>query len=163
MFGTLSQGSTLYVLDKSNNEHKLKVATIEMVSGQPNLMPYAPTLVGQTIDISVVYPDGSKCKFERLPSNNSVFAYDKAVVTETRELMQQQIESSLRASRAIIDSVPYHQKVITSYETMLKSLSPTFAKEKETDDRLCSLERGLQDIKSMLVKVVSNNSRNNKE
>lgn len=138
----------------------MKIATVESSTyptGYAN-MPWAQNLPGQTLDISVVYADGTKVKFEKLPANASVYAYEKAVVTETRELMTQQVESACRQSRAIIESVPAHQKAITAYEEILKQLSPSFAKEKETDERLSVLEQGLGDIKAILMKMSGSSS-----
>ena len=153
MFGTLSQGATLYVLDKTGEEPKLKIATLNNATN-PNMgVPWMQPLPGQTTDITVTFPDGETTKFERLPANLSAFAYEKAIVTETRELMQQQVEASLRQSRSIIESVPFHQKAIAAYDDILKQLSPTFAKERKTEERLDILERGLGDIKELLVKM----------
>lgn len=154
MFGSLSQGASLYVLDKTGEAPKLKIATLSNATN-PNGMgvPWMQPLPGQTVDITVSFPDGETSKFERLPANLSSFAYDKAIVTETRELMQQQVEASLRQSKSVIESVPFHQRAMVAYDDILKQLSPTFAKERKTEERLDLLERGLGDIKDLLVKM----------
>lgn len=159
MFGSLTQGSTLFVLDKTGDEPKLKIATVSTTTN-PNggNLAWMQPLPGQTVDASVTYPDGETNKFERLPCNCSVFAYDKAIVTETRELMQQQIETAQRQSQAVLESVPYHQRALGVYETIMKQLSPTYAKERQTEERLDVLERGLGDIKDLLKSMAAHSS-----
>jgi hypothetical protein len=45
--------------------------------------------------------------------------------------MCQEVDTMLRTSKQIIDSVPYHEKVIGSCEVMLKELNPQFAQQKD--------------------------------
>jgi hypothetical protein len=42
--------------------------------------------------------------------------------------MSNEVESLLRNSRQVIESVPYHEKAIESFEGILKDLNPQFAK-----------------------------------
>lgn len=159
MFGALNQGSTLYVLDKTGNEPKMNIATITAKTELPmSTALWSQALPNQTIDITVSFADGTTNTFQKLPVNSSIYAYEKAVVTETREQMQMHVENAIRQSKAVLDSVDYHKRSITAYEEMLKQLSPTFAKERETDDRLSAVEKGLGDIKNLLVQMSSNTS-----
>lgn len=163
MFGALNQGSTLYVLDKTGNEPKMNIATITAKTELPmSAALWNQTLPNTTIDITVSYADGTTNTFQKLPVNNSIYAYEKAVVTETREQMQMHIENAIRQSKAVIDSIDYHKRSIVAYEDILKKLSPMFAKERETDDRLSAVEKGLGDIKNLLVQMSSNNSSSSK-
>lgn len=154
MFGALSQGSSLFVLDKADGTPKLKIATVES-STYPTSYTNMPWVSpGQTLDLSVAFADGEKVKFEKLPASSSVYAYDKAVVTETRELMQQQVEAAHRQSKAVLDSIPVHERALVAYDGILKQLSPTYAKESQTDERLNKLEAGIDRIMSRLEKIV---------
>ena len=159
MFGALTQGSSLYVLDKTGDEPKMNMATITAKTE----LPLSPTLWGQslpnqTVDITVSFADGTTNTFQKLPANGTFYVYEKAVVTETREQMQVHVENAIRQSKAVIESIDYHRRSIDAYEEMLKQLSPSFAKEKETDDRLSAVEKGLGDIKNLLVQMASNSS-----
>lgn len=159
MFGALTQGSTLYVLDKTGTEPKLNIATITAKTELPmSTAIWNQALPNSTIDITVSFADGTTNTFQKLPVSNSVYAYEKAVVTETREQMQMHVENAIRQSKAVLESVDFHKKSIEAYEDMLKQLSPTFAKERETDDRLSAVEKGLGDIKNLLVQLSSSNS-----
>lgn len=149
----------MYVLDKTGEAPKLKIATLSNNTNPIGNITWMQPLPGQTTDITVTYPDGETSKFERLPANLSTFVYEKAIVTETRELMQQQVESSIRQSKAVLASVPFHERAIVAYDDILKQLSPTFAKERQTEERLDTLERGLGDIKDLLVRMTSTPSQ----
>lgn len=154
MFSALRQGSPIYVLDKGNLT--LRVGSVESTTMPVGLnnMPW----MQQPFDAVVKYDDGSTNEFKQLQPNLSVGMYGNVVVTETKELMAQEVEQMQRQSKQILDSVDFHKKVLTTCEEMMKSLSPQFAKEKETDDRLNSLEKGLGDIKSMLAKALGKSS-----
>ena len=63
----------------------------------------------------------------------------------------------LHNSKQIIDSVPYHEKVVASCDVMLRELNPSFKKEKEQEEKIGLLEQKmngmedtLSDIKDML-------------
>lgn len=155
MFGALRQGSVIYILEKQN-ALALKIGRVETTT-QPtgyNMIPYGQQTFGQTMDITVKYDDGTTDEFKQLQANGSVAMYGNVVVTETRELMLQEIESMERESKKVIDSIPYHENVLKSVGDMKVSLSPEYAKEVETDKRLHTLEQGLgsiqQDQKAIL-------------
>lgn len=153
MFGALRQGSTLYVMDKGNLT--LNVGTVDSMT-QPTFgnMQWMQTIPGQTIDVVIKMEDGTKSEFKQLQPNTAIATYGNVIVAETRELMAQEVENMQRQSKSVLDSVGYHQKVLTACDEMKAVLSPQFAKEKETDQRLKSLERGLGDIKELLTKAL---------
>lgn len=156
MFGALNQGATLYVLDKTGTEPKLCIATVTAKTETPMAGAMWPQpMPNATTDVTVSFADGTTSTFQKLPAGGSVYAYDKAVVTETREQMQTHIENAIRQSRTVIESVGYHQNAIAAYESMMKQLSPSYAKEKETDERLSILEKGILDIKGYLAQMAS--------
>ncbi len=150
MFGALKQGSTLFVLDKSNKP-TLKIGTIETTT-QPtvfNAISYAP-LPNQTFDAKVKFEDGESFEFKQLQAAMSVQSYGNIIVAETRDQMLQEVDSMERVSKQVLETIPYHQSVIDSVEEIRSILSPSFKKEKETDERLNALEKGLVDIKDIL-------------
>lgn len=79
----------------------------------------------------------------------------------------------LQISRQIVDSVPYHESVITHCDEILKELNPQLAKEKLHEEKIGALEgqvKGLKedlgDIKSLILSMKNsvvaspNNSKN---
>lgn len=116
----------------------------------PNLMvPFNAT---------VKFEDGSQSEFQQLQPNSSVALYGNVVVAETKELMMQEVEQMVRQSKSVLDSMDYHKKVVSSCDDMMRLLSPTFAKEKDTEHRLDTLEQGLGDIKKMLLNMSETSS-----
>lgn len=160
MFGALRQGSAIYVLDKQNRP-SLKIGRVESTT-QPtgyNMIPYANP-VSQTIDVVVKYDDGTTDEYKQMQTQSSVAVYGNVVITETRELMLQEIDTMAREARKVIESVKYHEGVLQSVNEIKVALSPEFAKEVETDKRLITLEKGQKAILDMLQKLNAPNSKN---
>jgi hypothetical protein len=67
--------------------------------------------------------------------------------------MSAEVEGLLRTSRQIIESVPYHEKVILSCDAMLRELNPQFAKEKEQEEKIGMLEERMGNIDDKLNKM----------
>ena len=102
MFSALRQGSSFFILDKTNVP-KLKIGSVVSVS-QP--MPkYNNTYVPghnytETVVDVVVKVNEEELKFEKLPSNLSIanFGQSGIVVSESKEAMNGEVESMLRNS-----------------------------------------------------------------
>ena len=151
MFSALRQNSTLYVLDK-NNEPALKMASVMSVSAPlQKFNTYNPLNPETTVDVSVKFDDGTTMDFKQLPSNLSIANFGTTILTETREQMAGEVETMLRTSRGIIESVPYHQKVISICDEMLARLNPQIAEKKQTEERLNKIE----DMLAKLLKASS--------
>ena len=90
------------------------------------------------------------------------------VVSESREAMCGEVDSLLRQSKAIVESVDYHKKVISACDKILAQLNPQIAKEKQQEQDISNLKSDvngmkgtINDIRDMLQKAlnVSNNKR----
>ena len=153
MFNALRQGSSIFVMDKGNLS--LKVGVVDSVT-QPtgyNSMPWLQNMPGQTIDVSVKFDDGTSNEFKQMQPNAATAVYGNVIVTETRELMAQEVENMARQSKAVLDTVDYHQKVLKECDGMLAKLSPSFAKEKETDARLNALEQSISQLNGGIINI----------
>lgn len=161
MFNALRQGSPFYILEKTD-EPRLRIGSVASVS-QP-VPKYANSFLpnqqfGETVVDVVVKVGDEELKFEKLPSNLSIanFGTSGMVVSESREAMNSEVEGMLRNSKQIVESVPYHERVISACDTMLRELNPQFAKEKEQEEKIGLLEQKmngmegtLSDIREML-------------
>ena len=171
MFSTLRQGCLFYILDKSGECPTLKWGQVAGVS-QPT-PKYGNSFLPQqqiesVVDVLVKVGD-EELKFEKLPSNLSIanFGQSGVVVAESKEAMNAEVEAMLRSSRQIIESVPYHQNVVSACDGMLRELNPQFAKEKEQEEKIGALELKmsgmedkLTDIRNMLANALSNRKKN---
>lgn len=150
MFSALRQGSVVYILEKGENP-VLKVGQVVSIT-QPN---YSSNFLmnGSTIDINVKV-NNQNMDFKNVPSSQSVANYNNAVITETKELMSNEVDNMLQSSRSIVDSVTYHNNIITSCESILKELDPRFAKEKERDEDINNLKDKMGGIESKMDKIL---------
>ena len=150
MFSALRQGSVVYILEKGENP-VLKVGQVVSIT-QPN---YSSNFLmnGATIDINVKV-NNQNMDFKNVPSSQSIANYNNAVITETKELMSNEVDNMLQSSRSIVDSVTYHNNIITSCESILKELNPRFAKEKERDEDINNLKDKMGGIESKMDKIL---------
>lgn len=157
MFSALRQNSELYMLDKSNTP-TLKVGKVLMVkSGQP----FYTNPLDSTVSITVSVDD-ENVEFKQIPSNLSIATIGNVVISETKELMNQEVDNMLKISKQVVESVPYHNDVIATCENMLKQLNPQLAKEKAQEEKISMLEMKmtgvedtLSDIRAMLSKALN--------
>ena len=117
-----------------------------------------------TVDITVKVGDEQQ-EFKQVPSTLSIanFGHSNIVISETKEAMSQEVDSMLKSSKQIIESIPYHEKTIIACEEMLKELNPQFAKQKDQEEKINNLEtkvggieNKLDDICTMLSKALLN-------
>ena len=150
MFSALRQGSVVYILEKGENP-VLKVGQVVSIT-QPN---YSSNFLmnGATIDINVKV-NNQNMDFKNVPASQSVVNYNNAVITETKELMSNEVDNMLQSSRSIVDSVTYHNNIITSCESILKELNPRFDKEKERDEDINNLKDKMGGIESKMDKIL---------
>ena len=117
----------------------------------------------------VVKVGEEEIKFEKLPSNLSIanFGQSGVVVSESKEAMNTEVEGMLRNSKQVIESIPYHEKVVASCDVMLRELNPSFKKEKEQEEKIGLLEQKmngmegtLTDIREMLSLALNKSKKN---
>lgn len=170
MFSGLRQNSLFYVLEKGEDLN-LKIGQVVSVSNpQPKYNQYVSTQPFNqpetVVDVKVNIGDET-LDFKQLPSNLSIanFGQNGVVVSDSKEAMSAEVESMLRTSRGILESVPYHEKVIKMCDVMLRELNPQFAKEKEQEEKIGmleekmgSIEGTLNDMMGMLSKALGKNA-----
>ena len=151
MFSALSQGSPIYILDKTSSP-KYKVGEVIGVS-YPKVNPYNMN-PQNTVDLKVKI-DGETQEFSSIPSINSYITYNngKIVISETKQGIQNEVESILQNSRQILDNIDSYKQNITDCEAILKQLNPQFAIDKERDERLSNLETRFDGVESKLDKI----------
>jgi hypothetical protein len=168
MFSSSRQGGFIYVLSKGERP-TVKIGQIESVSSPvPKYPTYNPSVPyspqpEMLIDIKVRCGE-EVLDFQKLPANGEMFAYPNVIVSEKKEAIISEVEAMMQTSKQIVESVSYHKSVIESCDSILKELNPQFAKEKQQEDRINSLELevksvkdGLGDIKSLLIEMNTSN------
>lgn len=147
MFSAMSQGSNIYLLDKTSSP-KFSVGEIVGVT-QPKF-----SFNQTTVDLKVKVDDSIQ-EFNNLPSINSIVSYNngKLIISETKQGIQQEVENILSTSQNILNNIDTYKKNVEDCESILKQLNPQFAKDKERDDRLSNLENRFDGVESKLDKI----------
>lgn len=151
MFSALSQGSPIYLLDKTSTPD-FKIGEIIGVS-YPKVNPYNVG-VQNTVDIKVKV-DGEVQEFNSIPSINSVVSYNggKIIISESKQGIQTEVENILQNSKQVLNNIDTYKQNIQNCEEILKQLNPQFAIDKERDERLTSLENRFDGFESKLDKI----------
>lgn len=146
MFSNLRQGNQVFIVKKPDT---LKIATVSNIS-----TPYY--LPNHTMGISVKY-DGETVEFKQLPSQASVAYYDNGntIVSDSRDVITTEVETMMKNSSELIKSVPYHEKIVTAGEDMLKILSPQFAQQKDQQEKINNLESKVGNMESKLDSIAT--------
>ena len=151
MFSALSQGSPIYILDKTSSP-KYKVGEVIGVS-YPKVTPYSMS-PQNTVDLKVKV-EGNVQEFNSIPSINSFVTYNngKFVISETKQGIQNEVEGILQNSKQVLDNIDTYKQNIVECEDILKQLNPQFAIDKERDERLSNLEERFGGFESKLDKI----------
>ena len=154
MFSGIRQNNLFYILEKSDTLN-LKIGQVVSVSNpQPkyNQFPTTPSFTTQpemVVDIKVKVGE-EVMDFKQLNANHSLANSGNVVVSDNKEAMSAEVEGLLRTSQQILESVPYHERVISSCDSILRELNPQFAKEKEQEEKIGMLEEKMGGIESTL-------------
>lgn len=148
MFSALSQGSSVYILDKTSSP-KYSIGEVVGVS-QPKINYNGQSTVDLRVNV-----DNTTQEFSNLLSINNINTYNggKIVISETKQGIQNEVESILENSRKIVNNIDVYKQNIVDCESILKELNPQFAIDKERDERLSNLENRFDGFESKLDKI----------
>ena len=157
MFSGIRQGNLFYILEKGEDLN-LKIGQVISVSNpQPKYNQFNTTNAfsqpEMVVDVKVKVGEES-LDFKQLNANMNIANSGNVVVSDSKEAMSAEVESLLRNSKQIIESVPYHERVVSSCDVMLRELNPAFAKEKEQEEKIGALEQRMGHIDGKLEKVL---------
>lgn len=156
MFSGLRHNGLFYILEKGE-ELKLRIGQVVSVSNpQPKYgqMPNFGSQPEMTVDVRVKVDDETM-DFKQLNANANIANSGSVVVSDSKEAMNAEVEGLLRTSRGIIESVPYHERVVLSCDTILRDLNPSFKKEKEQEEKIGALEEKMVGIEGTLSNMMS--------
>ena len=164
MFSALSQGNLVYIIDKTDG---LKYKTGEIVNivqgnifggafGTSSFVPNGTVTLKVKVDNNVIdYPEA--------PLNGSKASYNNGatIVCDNKQGLISEIENTLQSTKQLLADRPKHEQIVNDCEEILKELNPVFAKDKERDDRINSLDSKVSSIASKLDKILNAVSINN--
>lgn len=157
MFQGLRTNSLFYVLDKGENPN-LQIGQVVSVSNPQARYPsfnngFTPQPMETVVDVKVKLGD-EEVDFKQLPANGQIANDKNLVVSDNKEAMSAEVDAMLRQSKAILESVDYHERVVKSCEGMLQQLNPQIAKEKEQTEKINKLEGKVSGIEGKIDKMM---------
>ena len=171
MFSNLTKNQPIFVIDKSG-DGELKIGVVSELR-LPNTYQFQPIGTQPTIpfDIVVKYEDGREDTFPQLQPGMSVATFNNGnvVVCDNRDIAQMEIEKIIEYSRKHLEMVPHYEKLLETTEQMLRQLSPSYAKQQQTDEEIRNLKEGmsqmsgtLTEMKGMMEKMIAGISSSKK-
>lgn len=157
MFQGLRTNSLFYVLDKGENPN-LRIGQVVSVSNPQTKYPtfnngFTPQPMVTVVDVKVKLDD-EEVDFKQLPANGQIANDKNLVVSDNKDAMSAEVDSMLRQSKAILESVDYNKRVVESCEGMLQQLNPQIAKEKEQTEKINKLEGKVSGIEGKIDKMM---------
>lgn len=152
MFSALRQSGTVYILTKGDTP-ALKTGVVQSVSSPvtkfgTQLMP-GQFQQDTVIDLTVKVGD-ELLTFKQLPSASVIASSGNMVVSESRDAMVAEVENMMRTSKEVLESVDYHRNALEACESIMCSLNPRLAEEKEQKVKIETLERKIGGIEASL-------------
>lgn len=101
--------------------------------------------------------------YENQIINGSVMTYNNGatVVCETKQGLISELENTLQQTKQILADRPKYEQIVRDCESLLKEINPVFAKDKERDDRINSLDTKVTSMEGKLDKILNVLSSNN--
>lgn len=156
MFQGLRANSLFYVLDKGENPN-LQIGQVVSVSNPqtkyPSFNGFTPQTMETVVDVKVKLND-EEVDFKQLPANGQIANDKSLVVSDNKEAMSTEVDAMLRQSKAILESVDYHERVVKSCEGMLLQLNPQIAKEREQAEKITKLEGKVSGMEGKLDRMM---------
>lgn len=148
MFSALRQSGTVYILTKGDTP-ALKTGVVQSVSSPvtkfgTQLMP-GQFQQDTVVDLTVKVGD-ELLTFKQIPSASVIASSGDMVVSESREAMAAEVENMIRTSKEVLGSVEYHRNALEACESIMCSLNPRLAEEKEQKAKIEALERKISGI-----------------
>jgi len=149
MFSALRQNCLVYILDKKDTPILRKGTVLSVTAPRAKAQGLYSNPLDMVVDINIKVSDTQET-LKNIPANLSIANDGTMVISETREAMCSEVESMLASSRQMMESVPYHKKVIETCDDMLKELNPQFAKEKQQEEKISALEAKIGGIETSI-------------
>ena len=155
MFSGLRQNGLFYILEKGE-ELTLKIGQVVSVTNpQPKYGQFGYNAQPEMVVDVKVKVDEEILEFKQLNANASIANSGSVIVSDSKDAMSAEVEGLLHTSKAILDSVSYHEKVLASCDGILRELNPSFKKEKEQEEKIGMLEEKMIGIEGTLSDMMS--------
>ena len=152
MFSGLNQGSRVYILNKTNGI-EFKIGEI-VGTTTPVFATDGTNMMVVNLKVKV---DGSNVDYNNMPASNTSVSYNNGnlIIAESKQTIQSEVEATLQHANYVVEHIEDYKNQITKCEEVLKELNPQFAKDKERDDRINSLDIKVSSMEGKLDKILN--------
>lgn len=156
MFSALSQGSLVYILDKTDG---IKFKIGEVIG--TTVPQFAADGSGMVIKLSIKV-DGNVMEYNNVPSSSTMVSYNtgKLIIAETKQTIQSEVESTLHNANHILEHIEDYKQQVAQCEEVLKELNPQYAKDKARDEEIAGLKYEVSSIKGDIAKILEAVTKN---
>lgn len=161
MFQSLRPNNQIYILHK--NVPSLDIGTVISVSIPTPKYPVQP-MFGQpqelVVDI-VAKVNNQDITYQKVPANVDIadFGNNSIVLADNREAMNSEILSLKQKSLDIINSVEYHNELISNCDKLLTDLNPEFAEKQLQQNEINFLKSKVQEITDNFTSLMEMNKQ----
>jgi len=174
MFQSLRQNNKIFILHK--DKPCLETGTVVSVSlptPKYQMQPFTPNQE-MVVDL-IVKVNGEDVTYQKIPASLDIadFGVTGIVLADTKEAMNAEVMSLKQRSADILNSVEYHQGVISACDDMLNVLNPEYAEKQAQQaeitslkEQVCNMTKSIQDLmeanKRLIeqIKIKPNNNEN---
>lgn len=151
MFGTLRPGSYMYILNKGENP-SFTVGQVLNVTPPQQKINQKTFQVEQVVDISVKVGDDTK-EFKNVNVATSIADTGAGgyLISDDKMIITKEVEAFLSYSQNVLNSVPYHQKVVESGKQMMMQLNPNLQKEEERNNEFAQMRAEMTEMRNMMM------------
>ena len=158
MFSALSQGSPIYIIDKTDGLKYKTGEVVGVVQGNPFGGTFGTTsfVPNGTVTLKVKV-DNNVIDYPEVPINGAVMTYNNGatIICETKQGLISELENTLQHTKQILAERSKYEQIVSDCESLLKEINPVFAKDKERDDRINSLDTKVSSMEGKLDKILN--------
>lgn len=151
MFGTLRPGSYMYILNKGENP-SFTIGQVLNVTPPQQKINQKTFQVEQVVDINVKVGDDSKT-FSNVNVASSIADTGSGgyLISDDKTIITKEVEAFLTYSQNVLNSVPYHQKVVEAGKQIMMQLNPNLQKEEERNNEFAQMRAEMTEMRNMMM------------
>lgn len=150
-FKDIKQGYPVYMLHKGE---EMKASQGKVVTTTQPRFPeqYNGQALGMVVDITI--EENGTNRTYTMPADSSVVSAGMTVLSVDREGVLRDVEAMKAESEDALASMDKHRARVESCEKILTEWNPQLAERKKQDERIGSLETGMNELKGMIKSLV---------
>ena len=153
-FKDIKKGHPVYMLHKGDDGLREEIGKVTAIT-QPRFPQYngGGTALSTTV-VDVTVETGGANNTYTIPADSSVVSAGNTILSVDREGILKEVDALETESDDIINSVAKHEARKKDCERIKEEWNPAFAEKKKQDERIGSLESGMNELKGLVRTLV---------